>query len=126
VRLSVLLTAAIAALPLLPPEHVHPAGIEGRSAPIAHAHAPEWDAIAGGNSSTATLHAPHGNHAFAIFLSTDYTTASAFTQQPVAIVAAAPVMATMRVLGSAHIGTAQTIHGPPGSVPVTRGPPSLS
>jgi hypothetical protein len=35
---SILVTLAVALLPLLPPEHIHRGGIEGWAEPLVHAH----------------------------------------------------------------------------------------
>jgi hypothetical protein len=118
---------AVVCVPLLPVEHVHLAGIEGRTQPLVHSHALEADGAPHTESAGQSLVAPHGDHGLAVFLSTVYNGTSRFVPQPAlpfdALVTIAP---TFRSLGVVHWSGPQTTHGPPGPVWLTRGPPSLS
>jgi hypothetical protein len=125
--LAVATALAVAGLPLLPPEHVHRAGIEGRATALVHAHEDVSDDGGASSARGTALHGSHGSHGLAIFLSTQYDTAVRFAPLP-------PALVTARVTAppSAHfIGftvqvTSHAIHGPPGPSWLTRGPPSLS
>jgi hypothetical protein len=122
---------AVAGLPLLPAEHIHRAGIEGRTAPVVHAHfldGPDTDvAPTQAPDRHTSLKVGHGNHGLAIFLSTDYNGVSQFAAQPVALLTGiAMIVPAFNTIGSAHAGFVRYAHGPPRSVRLTRGPPSLA
>ncbi len=121
---SIAMAAAFACLPLLPPEHIHLAGIEGRATALVHAH--EADDFIPAHSSPS-LFSWHGNHGLAIFIATVYDTASGVLSTPAlpeAIDAlAAPHLQFIRIL---RIDLTHSAHGPPRSAWLTRGPPSLS
>ncbi len=114
----------MAVCPLLPPQHVHPAGIEGRTAAIIHAHVVEFGDSA--RTGTSIGHS-HGNHGLAIFLSTVLNSGPETTSAPVlpsefdAVVV--PPLDFVRIVDPIQI---ERTHGPPGTAWVTRGPPSLS
>lgn len=122
------LVLAVTCLPLLPKEHIHVAGIEGRNKQIVHVH--PVDAAAGGSDvSVLQFHGDqfHGDHGLAIFLTTVYDSVSRFAQAPTVLVATAAVIApVLQTLGVVQACTVQSAHGPPRSVWLTRGPPSLS
>jgi hypothetical protein len=117
---------AVAGLPLLPPEHIHRAGIEGRTTTLVHAHEDVLDGVGAGPAG-AGLKASHGDHSLAVFLSTHYNSVSRFAAAPVAVLAGAVVIAPgfRRIAPGARV-TAQLTHGPPGATWLTRGPPVLS
>ena len=123
---TVVAVLAVAGLPLLPPEHVHLAGIEGRTAALVHAHE---DVLGDGGDSApgAGLHTCHANHGLAVFLSTHYNSVSKFISQPVAVlVAHTDVAPVFRFIGIRGRLNARATHGPPGSTWLTRGPPFVS
>lgn len=114
----------VACLPLLPPEHIHPAGTEGRASSLVHAHLADGPDTAGNDG---VLTASHGDHSRAIFLTAAYDRTSRFAPGPVALVGAAAMIAPLvRPLGIVHTSPVQRAHGPPLQVWLTRGPPSLS
>jgi hypothetical protein len=128
---AVVIALAVAGLPLLPAEHIHRAGIEGRTAPLVHAHfldGPDTDvAPTQAPDRHTSLKVGHGNHGLAIFLSTDYNGVSQFAAQPVALLTGiAMIVPAFNTIGSAHAGFVRYAHGPPRSVRLTRGPPSLA
>lgn len=119
---SVVIALAVVCLPLLPPEHIHRAGIEGRTKPLVHAHALE---NSGATTAGTSLACPHGNHGLAIFITTVYDSVSRAASQPVLLLAASVVFAPqLRPLGVVEANLTQSTHGPPRSVWLTRGPPS--
>jgi hypothetical protein len=124
---SVVVALAVACLPLLPPQHIHPAGIEGRTIPLVHAHPVDGPGIGAGTGASDSFRSGHGNHAFAIFPGADYSAMSRFVPQPGALVSA-PVMiaGVFRSVGVVFAGVVQTAHGPPRSAWLARGPPHLS
>ena len=125
--LAVVAALAVAALPLLPPEHIHRAGIEGRTATLVHAHEDVLDGGGAPASAGAGLRTSHGDHSRAIFLSTQYNSVSRFAPPPLAIVVAAVVAApAFRIVATAGWLNAQLTHGPPGTTWLTRGPPTLA
>jgi hypothetical protein len=126
--MSLFLACAVVYLPLLPPEHIHRAGIEGRRAPLVHAHQLDGpDSGSGDTGTSGSLGVGHGNHGLAIFLSTNYRTVLRFVSPPIALVSAVvPIAPVFCPLGLVHAGFVQRDHSPPRSVWLTRGPPSLS
>jgi hypothetical protein len=127
---SVFIALAVAGLPLLPAEHIHRAGIEGRAAPLVHAHfvdGPDTNAAPTQAPRSSSFRVGHGNHDLAIFLSTDYNGVSRFASQPSALLTAiATIVPVFNAIGPTHAGFVQHAHGPPRSVWLTRGPPSLA
>jgi hypothetical protein len=121
--LSVVVAVAVVCVPLCPPEHIHLAGLEGRTAALVHAH--YQDGPHSRMDGPSLTHS-HGDHGLAKFLTTAYDNLSPFALQPSALagtsVVAPPVFA---VLGAAHGDFVQLTHGPPRSPWLTRGPPSL-
>jgi hypothetical protein len=113
----------MACLPLLPQEHIHRAGIEGRTTPLVHAHTVEYF---GTGSTQASLARGHGDHGLATFLTNTYDGASRVTLQPALQAAGVVTVTEFRVIGRADPMLTQTAHGPPRSAWLTRGPPSLS
>jgi hypothetical protein len=128
--LFVVTAFAVTGLPQLPVEHIHRAGIEGRTTALVHAHSSDGadiDQVPATPRGHTSFRVGHGNHDLAIFLSTDYTSVLRVVPQPVAWVnLGAIVSPTFELLGSVHAHPVHWIHGPPGSVWLTRGPPSLS
>lgn len=118
---------AVVCVPLLPSEHVHLAGIEGRTQPLAHSHALDGVGAAQTSSQGHSLVAPHGDHGLAVFVSTVYDGTSRFASRPILVVDTVVAVApTFRSLGLIPSGQPQSTHGPPGRTWLTRGPPSLS
>jgi hypothetical protein len=121
---SVVIALAMVCLPLLPPEHIHRAGIEDRTTPLVHAHALETpDTSTPGTSLVRS----HGNHGLAIFLKDVYDSVPRVLSPPLLLVAATVVtVPPFRLIGLLEASLTQTAHGPPKSAWLTRGPPSLS
>jgi hypothetical protein len=126
-RLTLVSALAVACLPLLPTEHVHLAGIEGRTHALVHSHVLDVAEDLPTGSAGHSLVTPHGDHGLAVFPSTVYNGTARFAHQPIllldTLVTVAPPVRSRR---SADPGRPQTTHGPPGPVWLTRGPPSLS
>ena len=124
--LTLAVLAAIVSRPLLPPQHVHRAGIEGRTEPLVHAHLTQ-SAPLPAPSGAAALSVPHGDHRLAVVLDGEYTTAAGAAGSHGSIasvdVSTRPPRGTPRVVPRRQT---DRIHGPPRLVPVTRGPPILS
>jgi hypothetical protein len=120
---SVALTFAVAYVPMLPPEHVHRAGIEGRAEPLVHAHTFEdFYSV----SSETSIAESHGDHDLALFLTSVYDRVSRkLAPQPVILAAGAAVVPHVLVADGPEANSAQSAHGPPGSAWLTRGPPSF-
>jgi hypothetical protein len=126
--LSLLVTLAVVWAPVLPPGHLHRAGIEGRTKPLLHAHA-LTGADTGGGAVRAgvSFGVPHGNHGLAVFLNLDYGRLPRFVLQPATLVGTvAPPAPAFAVIHTAARDVAETINGPPRSVWLTRGPPPRS
>lgn len=121
---SVVLIWVMVCGPILPPEHVHRAGIEGRETPLAHAHSLESFAPAGSDTSIAQS---HDDHNLALFLTSVYDIASRkVAPQPVMMVEAGPAAVMhLQAVHGAEAASTQTTHGPPRPAWLTRGPPSL-
>jgi hypothetical protein len=124
VSLPVVLAVLLAVCPLLPPQHIHRAGIEGRTAAIVHAHVVEF----GDSTPTGTsIGHSHGNHGLAIFLSTVFNSGPEPQSPPILLsafgVVATPPLEFVCVVDPIRI---ERTHGPPGTAWLTRGPPSLS
>jgi hypothetical protein len=118
--LSIGLGALVVCIPLLPPEHVHLAGIEGRTTALVHSHELDGGDVRG---SGASLTRSHGDHARAIFLTTVFERTSARVL-PAALHGVAAVIVPILVpVATAHTRVGHRIHGPPGPVWLTRGPP---
>jgi hypothetical protein len=123
--LTLAVLAAVVSSPLLPPQHVHRAGIEGRTEPLVHAHLTE-SAPLPAPSGAAALSIPHGDHRLAVVLDVVYTAAGAAGSHGSLAsvdVITCPPRGTPRVVPRRQT---DRIHGPPRLVPVTRGPPILS
>jgi hypothetical protein len=92
-----------------------------------HAHEDVVDGPDAHGPAGDGLHAAHGNHGLAIFLTTHYNSGSRIAPLPLAVVARAIGIAPVfRPIGSVDRFDAQSTHGPPGSTWLTRAPPSLS
>jgi hypothetical protein len=118
------LVVTLAALPLVPPEHLHRAGIEGRLAPIVHAHG--WSDAVAATPHGASLTPWHGDHSLAITLNGELTPPSrAMTGVP-GLPAAAMIapQSPHRHRFARGIDDRRT-HAPP-AIRITRGPPSRS
>jgi hypothetical protein len=122
---SALVVLAIVGMPLLPPQHLHRAGIEGRAEALVHAHLPDASDAASGSCET-TLISGHGDHRRAVFLNGDFTTpdTAAYAVSPGLVVSiTSPALDQEDVLPASD---ASPIHGPPRLASITRGPPSIS
>jgi hypothetical protein len=114
------LAIAIVCGPVLPPEHVHLAGIEGRTHVVAHSHVDE--SFAGPSSS---LVASHGDHGRAVFLTSVYDRTARLLVPHVMLPATALAPPTFVASAAFQGEVVHTIHGPPGTVWLSRGPPSF-
>lgn len=125
VRCTALAVALLVGLvPLLPQEHVHLAGIEGRAHAVAHSHWLEESQSAGSMPSFA---ASHGDHGRAIFLTTVSDRVARLLSLPIALAASTFFsVPALSPSGKPHVEPAHQIHAPPGHPWLTRGPPSLS
>jgi hypothetical protein len=120
---SLVLSLVLVASALLPPEHIHPAGIEGRTHSIVHRHS----LYAFGPGPLAPSIVAHGSHERALFLTTSYDSAPQFVAQPPALIET-PVITTpgLGPLRSFQADDAQRAHSPPDSPCPTRAPPSFA
>jgi hypothetical protein len=121
--LAVLVAHVLLGTPLLPVQHLHRAGIEGRTEAIVHAHGP---GVPAAGACRTAFSSDHGDHGRALFLTGDFTRpwAAPVAAPPAAsVIIASPEPDTGAVVAASD---APLIHGPPLLVPVTRGPPSLS
>jgi hypothetical protein len=124
--LSVFLALAVVGVSLLPPQHLHRAGIEGRTESLVHAHPPDQSAAASHFSETA-LSAGHGDHSLAVLLDGDVLASSSIGAHASSPGAVASVVRPMSKPGPVLAATgALFIHGPPRLASIGRGPPSLS
>jgi hypothetical protein len=124
--LTVFLALAVVGVLLLPPQHLHRAGIEGRAESLVHAHLPDRSDAASHFNETA-LSSGHGDHSLAVLLDRDFIASSS----TVAHVSLAGAVATVVLSTSKPAPVLATtgslfIHGPPRLVSITRGPPTLS
>lgn len=124
---TMVVLVAVVSLPLLPPQHLHRAGIEGRTEPLVHAHLTDRSEPPTAPSGTPAPSFSHGNHRLAVYLNGDYTTpeaagGSAFPPITVGVISL-PLADGQRVVPRRH---AHRIHGPPRFVSVSRAPPILS
>src|SRR5687767_5866191 len=112
------LIAAVVCLPLVPPEHVHRGGIEGRSEPLVHAHSsPVPRTVPSGH---AGVEASHGDHRFAVYVDSDGLSSQRFSVWvPAAPASRLHVLPLMPGVLAARESSVP-IHGPPGPVHVTR------
>lgn len=120
------LVVALIGLPLLPPTHVHRAGIESRSAAIAHSHVIADQATSEGAPRGASLAPPHGNHGNAVFLVAAYEpTAGSTLITPPLIVGRVVISAPEPVrAGVVAPSGAPAPRGSPSPPDPVRGPPS--
>jgi hypothetical protein len=118
---------AVMSLPLLPPQHLHRAGIEGRTEPLVHVHFTNHPEPSTPPSGAAARSVSHGDHRLALFLGGDYTTpetsiGGAFLRPTPGVVSQPPRDMQRLVLRR----NTHRIHGPPRFVSITRAPPILS
>jgi hypothetical protein len=115
------LIAAVVCLPIVPPDHVHRGGIEGRSEPLVHAHSSPAPRTV--PSSQPDVEASHGDHRLAVYLDSNGFSSPRFSvSAPATLVSRMYVLPLISVARSAPVSSVP-IHGPPGPVHVTRGPP---
>jgi hypothetical protein len=124
---TIAILVAVVSLPLLPPQHLHRAGIEGRTEPLVHAHLTDRSEGPTPPSGTTALSFPHGDHRLALFLNGDCTMreaagVSGFPPATIGVISR-PMRDRQRVVPRRD---AHRIHGPPRFVSITRGPPILS
>jgi hypothetical protein len=108
---------------VLPPEHMHLAGIEGRTHSIVHRHSLEGPAA----SPFGTSIDGHGDHNRALFLNTHYDSIARFMPHTPAVVnVAATITLPAGTVERIHIDEVQRAHGPPRATTPTRAPPVLA
>ena len=121
--LAVLVALLLFGAPLLPMQHLHRAGIEGRTDALVHAHGLD---VPSARACRTALTSGHGDHSRAVFLSGDFTMRSGAS---VVAPSAASVNLTPPVPAEGAVVIARDaplIHGPPLRASITRGPPSAS
>ena len=124
--LSVFLACAVVGVSLLPPQHLHRAGIEGRTESLVHAHPPDQSGADSHVSETA-LSSGHGDHSLAVLLDGDFIASSSIATHASSPAAVGTVVLPTSKQGPVLAATgALFIHGPPRLVSISRGPPSLS
>jgi hypothetical protein len=119
--LSPILVVGVVLGALLPPEHMHLAGIEGRTHSLVHRHS-----LTGyGSDPSATSIAAHGSHERALVMSTFYdSVARVVTHAPAVVNPTIILQPAAGPLEAVQTDDAQRAHGPPGSPCPTRAPPS--
>ena len=125
--LAITLMVAVVCVTVCPPEHLHRAGIEGRTDALIHAHAPQAPrSVASGSLLThAVLGASHGDHALAVFFSGDFIGESRAAAQP-AVAGCVVLLAQKLARGRLERPRSDVLaHGPPRRPFLTRGPPTL-
>jgi hypothetical protein len=121
--LSSVLVVGVMLGALLPQEHMHLGGIEGRTHSVVHRHSLQGS----GSGPSATSIAAHGSHERALFLSTFYDSVTRFvTHAPAVVETAIILLPAFGTLESVPVDAAHRAHGPPGSSWPTRAPPSLA
>jgi hypothetical protein len=121
--LSSVLVVGVMLGALLPPEHMHLAGIEGRTHSVVHRHSLQGS----GSGPSATSIAAHGSHERALFLSTFYDSVARFlTHAPAVVETAIMLLPALGPLESVQADEAHRAHGPPSSPCPSRAPPSLA
>ena len=121
---SVIVALAVGVFPLLPPEHLHLAGVEGRTTAIIHAHQVQ---IVDYVPSEPSLIPPHGSHGRAIFLTTVFNSDGQGPSRPVLpLVGSVVAVPQFQFIGVVQAVLIPDAHGPPGVTWLTRGPPSVS
>lgn len=80
--LSSVLVVGVMLGALLPPEHMHLAGIEGRTHSVVHRHSLQGS----GSGPSSTSIAAHGSHERALFMSTFYDSVARFLTHAPAVV----------------------------------------
>lgn len=120
---AVALVLALVGLPLVPPPHVHRAGIESRSTPVVHSHVVVDAAQDHAAAHEASLTLPHGRHANAVFLISAFDRRPAVVWMPV--VASrhewTPPVVTLTTVPAEPAGRPSCTPSPPDPV---RGPPA--
>jgi hypothetical protein len=119
---SRLLVVAVVCLSLAPPQHVHRAGIEGRSEALVHTHAPQATSARDPWTEGAFENA-HGDHRLAVALSHDSTSPDRISISPDAAVTRAAVVSPDVTVAALRDTPDARLHSPPRSVGVSRGPP---
>jgi hypothetical protein len=108
---------------VLPPAHMHRAGIEGRVHAVVHRHVADGRATPRSGLSEAA----HGDHERALFLETFYERYSPLAPDvPVAVETMNAFAPPARDDGWPAPDEAHRTHGPPGTFFLTRAPPTLA
>jgi hypothetical protein len=120
--LSLSLTAAVVSAPILPREHVHLAGIEGRTHVLVHSHA---DGLVASSSSAPTLVDSHGDHGRAVFITSMSDRTVRLSADHLVLPAAVSLVPAVTARSARWFDVADSSHGPPGRIWLSRGPPAL-
>ena len=110
--------ATVAALSVLPPEHLHAAGTPEFSRTVVHRH------HVASHSTRSSSSLEHGDHGAAVFLSSAFDTIQKFAVGPPVIVASGVVIPPpVAALGHRAVSDGPPIHGPPKLSVLSRAPP---
>jgi hypothetical protein len=116
------LAVALTVIPLLPAEHIHLAGIEGRTHSLVHRHS--LTRLVRGDC--AEIVRANGSHSRALFLRSFYDSVSRFAARVPAVVEAVSIIVpAFASVDSVQPDDGQRAHGPPGPPPPGRAPPAL-
>ena len=111
--------ATVAALAVLPPEHVHAAGTPEFSGTVAHRH------HVASHSTRSSSSLEHGDHGTAVFPSSAFDTIQKFAVGPPVVVPSAVVIPPPAApLGHRAALDSPPIHGPPKPSVPSRAPPA--
>ena len=110
--------ATVAALSVLPPEHLHAAGTPEFSRTVVHRH------HVASHSTRSSSSLERGDHATAVFLSSAFDTIQKFAVSPPVVVASGVVVPPpVGPLGHRAVSDSPPIHGPPQPSVLSRAPP---
>ena len=110
--------ATVAALAVLPLEHLHAAGTPESSRPVVHRHHVD------SHSTRSSSSLEHGDHGTAVFSSSAFDTIQKFAVGPPVVVPSAVVIPPpVAALGHRAASDGPPIHGPPKLSVLSRAPP---
>ena len=110
--------ATVAALSVLPPEHLHAAGTPEFNRAVVHRH------YFASHSTRSSSSLERGDHATAVFLSSAFDTIQKFAVGPPVVVPSAVVISPpVAPLGHRAVSDSPPIHGPPKPSVPSRAPP---
>ncbi len=110
--------ATVAALAVLPPEHLHAAGTPEFSRTVVHRH------YVTSRSTRSSSSLEHGDHGAAVFLSSAFDTIQKFAVRPPVVAPSGVVIPPpVALLGHRAVSDGPPIHGPPKPSVPSRAPP---